>query len=210
DIHGVGYEDDFVITTQASSSTEDAINQLCSKSPMSKTEVPSDITSTDKQCNSEFPNGHTYVPSPSDDQDYVEYPLQHVEGFPCNIEYEERMLMEAVLLSLKDLEPKQPKEEPPVSDSKSPVTNHIAPIKTDTTTRDSTASSSESPSQFMSPCNSTSSAEQSSSMTPSAVSSSDTDMVDRTKATVTVEKTPSSNIMDGLLRRWDLNFFKNR
>ncbi|GKC31662.1 hypothetical protein Tco_1038956, partial [Tanacetum coccineum] len=76
--------------------------------------------------NFEFPNGHTYVPSPSDDQDY--------------------MLMEAVLPSLKDLEPKQPKEEEqPVSDSKSPVTNHIAPIKTDTTTRDSIARSSESP-----------------------------------------------------------------
>ncbi|PWA69534.1 alpha/beta-Hydrolases superfamily protein [Artemisia annua] len=230
DIHGVGYEDDFLITPQASSSTEDAINQLRSKRPMSKTEVPSDINSTDKQCNSEdegattdptpssskminfeFPNGHTYVPSPSDDQDYVEYPLQHVEGFPCNVEEEERMLMEAVLLSLKDLEPKQPKEEEqPVSDSKSPVTDHIAPIKTDTATPASTASSSESPSQFMSPCNSTSSAEQSSSMTPSVVSSSDADMADRTKATVTVVKTPSSNIMDGLLRRWDLNFFKNR
>ncbi|GJZ51720.1 hypothetical protein Tco_0606235 [Tanacetum coccineum] len=186
DIHGVGYEDDFVITTQASSSTEDAINQLRSKRSMSKTEVPSDITSTDKQCNSEFPNGHTYVPSPSDDQDYVEYPLQHVEGFPCNIENEERMLMEAVLLSLKDLEPKQPKEEQqPVSDSKSPVTNHIAPIKTDTATQASTASGSESPLQFMSPCNST---YQSSSMTPSVVSSSDADMVDRTKLHSPLEK----------------------
>ncbi|GJV48682.1 hypothetical protein Tco_1438894 [Tanacetum coccineum] len=128
-------------------------------------EVPSDITSTDKQCNSEdegtttdptpssstminfeFINGHSYVPSPSYDQDYVEYPLEHVEGFPCNAQEEERMLMEAVLLSLKDLEPKQPKkEEQPISDSKSPVTSHIAPIKTDTTTRDSTSSNSESP-----------------------------------------------------------------
>ncbi|GKB04878.1 hypothetical protein Tco_0833073 [Tanacetum coccineum] len=164
-IHGVGYEDDFLITPQASSNIDDAINQLRLKRPMSKTEVLSDITSKNKQCNSEdegtttdptpssstminfeFPNGHSYVPSPSNDQDYVEYPLQHVEGFPCNAQEEERMLMEAVLLSLKDLEPKQPKEEEqPVSDSKSPVTNHIAPIKTDTTTRDSTASSSESP-----------------------------------------------------------------
>ncbi|GKB93101.1 hypothetical protein Tco_0979238, partial [Tanacetum coccineum] len=122
-----------------------------------------------------------------------------------------KMLMEAVLLSLKDLEPKQPKEEQqPVSDSKSPMTNHIAPIKTDTTTQASTASCSDSPSQFMSPCNSTSSADQSSSMTPSIVSSSDADMVVRTKATFTVGKTLSSNIMDGLLRRWDMNFFNNR
>ncbi|GKF26795.1 hypothetical protein Tco_0082689 [Tanacetum coccineum] len=105
----------------------------------------------------------------------------------------------------------QPKEEQqPVSDSKSPMTNHIALIKTDTTTQASTASCSDSPSQFMSPCNSTSSADQSSSMTPSIVSSSDADMVVRTKATFTVGKTLSSNIMDGLLRRWDLNFFNNR
>ncbi|GJU51177.1 alpha/beta hydrolases superfamily protein [Tanacetum coccineum] len=39
DIHGVGYEDDILITPQASSSTEDAINQLRSKRPMSKTDV---------------------------------------------------------------------------------------------------------------------------------------------------------------------------
>ena len=36
--------------------------------------------SSSKMINFEFPNGQTYVPSPSDDQDYVECPLQHVEG----------------------------------------------------------------------------------------------------------------------------------
>ncbi|KAI3775216.1 hypothetical protein L1987_49785 [Smallanthus sonchifolius] len=247
EIHGVGYEDDFLVAPQASSSTEDAINQLRSKRPMSRIEVPSDIPSTDKQCNSEdegtviepipsssrmidfeFSNGHPY--KPSDDHEYVEYPLQHIEGFPCNIEEEERMMMEAVLLSLKDLEPKQPPgDQPPAGDGKSSVTNHSPPIKTDPTTRSSTASSSDSsPSQFMSPCNSTSSAEQSSNMIPSVgpsdagmagtkaeqsstsvVGSSDADMADRTKATVTVERSPSSNIMDGLLKRWDFSFFKN-
>ncbi|GJU81553.1 hypothetical protein Tco_1283918 [Tanacetum coccineum] len=35
DIRGVGYNDDFVITPQASSSTEDAVNHLRSKSQMS-------------------------------------------------------------------------------------------------------------------------------------------------------------------------------
>lgn len=39
-------------------------------------------------------------------------------------------------------------------------------------------------------------------------SSSEANMADGTKATVTVVKNPASNIMDGLLRRWDLNFFK--
>ncbi|XP_024979295.1 uncharacterized protein LOC112516468 isoform X2 [Cynara cardunculus var. scolymus] len=178
EIHGDGYEDDFLVTPQASTSTEDAINQLRSKRPMSRTEVPSDIPSTDKQCNSE-------------------------------------MLMEAVLQSLKDLEAKQfPSEQQPQPSSDGKAN----PIKIDPT-HASTASSSDSPSQFMSPCNSTSS----SSVTPSVdgstrttatatavVGSSDADLADRTKATVTVERTPSSNIMDGLLRRWDLNFFKNR
>lgn len=40
-------------------------------------------------------------------------------------------------------------------------------------------------------------------------SSSDADMSGSTKATVTVVRNPSNNIMDGLMRRWDLNFFRN-
>lgn len=40
-------------------------------------------------------------------------------------------------------------------------------------------------------------------------SSSDADVSASTKATVTVVQNPSSNIMDGLKRRWDLNFFRN-
>ncbi|XP_076928953.1 uncharacterized protein LOC143593108 [Bidens hawaiensis] len=221
EIHGVGYEDEFLVAPQASSSTEEAINQLRSKRPMSRTEVPTDIPSADKQCNSEdeatstkhtssskmidfeFSNGHPYKPLLEDDHEYVEYPLQHIEGLPCNAEEEERMLMEAVFLSLQDFEPK-----PPAGNDKSAVTNHSPPIKTEPL-RASTASSSDSPSQFVSPCNSTSSAEQTSNVTPS-VGSSNADMADRAKAMVAVEKGPSSNIMDGLLKRWDLNFFKSR
>lgn len=41
-------------------------------------------------------------------------------------------------------------------------------------------------------------------------SSSDTDMADNTRVTVNVVKTPTTNIIGGLFRRWDLNFFKNR
>ncbi|KAK1414146.1 hypothetical protein QVD17_29887 [Tagetes erecta] len=223
EINGVGYEDDFLVTPQASSSTEDAINQVRSKRPMSRTEVPSDIPSTDEQCNSEdegtttepipssskminfeFSNGRSYKPSSADDHEYVEYPLQHIEGLPCSVEEEERMLMEAVLLSLKDLDPKQL-----AGDVKSSETNHSPPTKTNIVPA-STASSSDSRSQFESPCNSTSSTEQSSNMNRPIIGSSDADMADRTKATVTVERSQSNNIMDGLLKRWDLNFFKSR
>lgn len=40
-------------------------------------------------------------------------------------------------------------------------------------------------------------------------SSSDSDLSANTKATLTVERNPTNNIMDGLMRRWDLNFFRN-
>lgn len=40
-------------------------------------------------------------------------------------------------------------------------------------------------------------------------SSAETDLSANTKATVTVVRNPASHIMDGLIRRWDLNFFRN-
>lgn len=40
-------------------------------------------------------------------------------------------------------------------------------------------------------------------------STSDSDMSANTTATVTVVKNPASNVMDGLIRRWDFNFFRN-
>lgn len=41
-------------------------------------------------------------------------------------------------------------------------------------------------------------------------SSASIDLIDHTKVTVTVIKNPTNNIMDGLLRRWDFTFFRNR
>lgn len=40
-------------------------------------------------------------------------------------------------------------------------------------------------------------------------SSSDTDISHNTKATVTVVRNPAGHVMDGLMRRWDFNFFRN-
>lgn len=37
----------------------------------------------------------------------------------------------------------------------------------------------------------------------------DTDMSGNTRATLTVVRNPSSNIMDGLMRRWDFGLFRN-
>lgn len=44
---------------------------------------------------------------------------------------------------------------------------------------------------------------------PDIKSSSNSDTSDRTKATVTVERNPPSNMIEGLMRRWDFNFFRN-
>ncbi|XP_052735431.1 uncharacterized protein LOC108341203 isoform X2 [Vigna angularis] len=41
-------------------------------------------------------------------------------------------------------------------------------------------------------------------------SSSDTDISHNTKATVTVIKNPTGNVLNSLMRRWDFNFFRNR
>ncbi|CAH9122248.1 unnamed protein product [Cuscuta epithymum] len=128
-IHDVGSRVDVPITTvgAAASSTEDCIKQLRSKRPMSKTEVPSNITANDKQYEDkeaesganllassssnmisfELSNGDTSdqnMPASIDDDEYVEYSLNDLVDFPSSMEEEERMLMEAVLESLKDIE----------------------------------------------------------------------------------------------------------
>lgn len=263
--HEVGYEDDFLAspTGPAASSTEDAINELRSKRPMSRIEVPSDISSKDKQSKAqleggsepipssskmidfEFSNGHPvgpHVPTIVDDDEYVEYPLDNLTGFPCNAEEEEKMFMEAVIMSLKELETRHPQVE---GQQSSVVTTTHEPSPKDGPQLSSTREHSDCVPSRMDPTNASASngndlvfeipspssvssagpstnnarsVDESASTGASTrtdtsmgiQSSSDTDVDDRTKATVTVVKNPSSNIMDGLLRRWDLNFFKNK
>ncbi|KAJ9182026.1 hypothetical protein P3X46_006062 [Hevea brasiliensis] len=110
-----------------------ALEQVCPKRPMSRTEVPSDIPSecnqseveggeidddhlpsSSKMISFELSNGHPYgphVPTTMDDDQYVEYQLDDLAGFPCDVEEEERMFMEAVIASLKDLEMRYPNAE---------------------------------------------------------------------------------------------------
>ncbi|OMO85426.1 hypothetical protein COLO4_21624 [Corchorus olitorius] len=109
----------------------------------------------------------------------------------------------------------------PAESSSSPVGHH-APLETNS----SAINSSNVANEHMSPDSSLSSREpvfdtpstlESGSTVTSArsdtsasiQSSSDADMSASTKATVTVVKNPSTNIMDGLMRRWDL-FRNNR
>ncbi|KAK2979433.1 hypothetical protein RJ640_016394, partial [Escallonia rubra] len=264
-VHEMGYVEEFSATPPgmkeysaskfgpAASSTVDAINELRSRRPMSRTEVPSDISSKDplseaqveekgaepvpsssKMINFEFSNGHQYgpqVPTSFDDDEYVEYPLDNLAGVPSNVEEEERMFMEAVIESLKDQETRHPHvEEMKSTGDEGPPGPSQKDDPDDSFTRERTASAANShdtASELTSPDTSLSSTELPPNVAPSmkesgstgassctdtskgVQSASNTDVVD-TKATVTVVRNPTSNIMDGLLRRWDLNFFKNR
>ncbi|KAF3632981.1 putative glutamine synthetase, chloroplastic-like isoform X1 [Capsicum annuum] len=258
-VHELDFMDDVHnVAAAPTSSTEDVINQVRSKRPMSRTEVPSDISahnqteyqeegtgtcsapSSSKMISFEFSNGDPFgpnVPASIDDDDYVEYPLDNMADFPSNVDEEERMLMKAVLESLKDLEVKPPAEQVSSNAVKElPQTlqdtrEESSTVKQCTPSKEISASAivvnghdsgakvqvpdtekvSVTPAKSISAvkeveCNGASHRETS----VSNQSSSSIDPVDGTKATVTVVKNPTSNVMDGLRRRWDLNFFKNR
>lgn len=251
------------VAESATSSTEDAIKRLRSRRLVSRIDVPSDVPSKDKQfegqdeggekksfpsssnmINFELSNGHPYgphVPTSMDDDIYVEYPLDNMADFPSNVEEEDRMFMEAMLMSLKDLEMRCPQAEEqqpsddngtnnlPKSSSQEDYPN--ASSKTECCKTESTSTSVSNAhdlaSQQLSPDTSASSLRPLFDTPPSCVesgctgtsvrsdasvdvqSSSDTDTVGNTKATLTVIKNPTNHIMDGLMRRWDLNFFRN-
>ncbi|XP_061345472.1 uncharacterized protein LOC133291265 isoform X2 [Gastrolobium bilobum] len=296
-VHELGYSNESSSknkdTESSTCSTIDAIKQVRSRRPMSRMEVPSDISSKDehreheeKKCGDlspssssmisfELSNGHPYgphVPTALDDDQFVEYPLDDLAGFPSSAEEEERMFMEAVMESLKDLEVRNPQaEQPPAStvsvgpsdkddsrassqeiskpmetesllvkhntDSKSKTisfaSEECVPLKTESNSvsvnHSQNLASKQSPVpspslggalQLPPPPSSpseTSSVTESSNSSDSArcdssatlQSSSDTDISHNTKATVTVVRNPAGHVMDGLMRRWDFNFFKN-
>ncbi|XP_028758389.1 uncharacterized protein LOC114717421 isoform X2 [Neltuma alba] len=270
----------------STSSTVDAIKQGRPKRPMSRMEVPSDISSQvehcehkDDECNDdlssssskmisfELSNGDPYgphVPAALDDDQYVEYALDDLTGFPSNSEEEERMFREAVIESLKDMEIRHPQEEQPPPSvitmsakpsekgasveelSRSPETRQSSPAVDHDKHSDAEPVSSiaEVSKPLKAESNSKSviqnencapetgpelspslrgtltdtssvtdmshtSASARSDSSASVRSSSDADISHNTKATVTVVKNPASHIMDGLMRRWDFNFFRN-
>ncbi|KAK8555251.1 hypothetical protein V6N13_037400 [Hibiscus sabdariffa] len=259
----VGFFPDSSAASKATSSTSDAIKQVRSKRPMSRTEVPSDIPSEENnpRCQNkdtvddngssssnmisfELSNGHPFdpnVPAAMDDDQYVEYELNDLTGFPCNVEEEERMFMEAIIESLKDLDMRHPQtEEQPktcADSSESLRRDEInsrdacstaekcssVPLESTSTQMDVSnvnleqASPDTSVSALGHAFDTPPSTEESGSTSistrtdtsASTQSSSDADMSGSTKATVTVVRNPSSNVMDGLMRRWDLNFFRN-
>lgn len=166
------------------------------------------------------------------------------------------MFMEAVLMSLKDLEMRHPEAEeqltsvtpeslgsshkddltdcattddgkPSKTDTSSISVENLKPIKMHPTSTSLINSCDLAP-QHPSPDTSVSSVGDVFDTPPSSIesgstgtstrtdtsasiqSSLDADVSGNTKATVTVVRNPTGHIMDGLMRRWDLNFFRNR
>ncbi|KAL0856988.1 hypothetical protein Bca101_062142 [Brassica carinata] len=204
----------------ASSSISDAINEVRTKRPMSRTDVPSNVTSNGSPSQTKEKENHDGCDSSSPpdmisfdllngDQD-VEY---HLEDIPSNAEEEERMLMRAVMESLKDLEVQSlENKEPPekrVHGSnafKTAQQSLSREVSTSTEANETQTDSVSSPGDAL-PSSSESSAP---SETPAslAVSGSSSEKVNETgdmsavaKPTVTVERTSSSS-------KWDFNFFK--
>ncbi|XP_057521118.1 uncharacterized protein LOC130801314 isoform X1 [Amaranthus tricolor] len=260
-LHGVGYTGNNSSggsRDPSSNGTGDAIEQLRSKRPMSRMEVPPTMTEGDEQpvtkgeaigtespssssgmISFEIANGQPYgphVPIAIDDDQYVEYSLDNMTEFPRNLEEEERMVMEAIVESLKDMGTRQsPEELTPCTNSnvvESSQENHtpIAPTdkescessKTDSTSLSSTNSdalasqssayNTDTPSEHQSVQSDKSSPKRdTNTVTPAqTMESSSNDSGDGTKATLTVEKNSSAgNIMDGFFRRWDRGFFKS-
>ncbi|KAA3480671.1 GTP_EFTU_D3 domain-containing protein/Abhydrolase_5 domain-containing protein [Gossypium australe] len=206
----------------------------------------------------ELSNGHPFDPhvrTAMDDDQYVEYQLDDLTGFPCNVEEEERMFMEAIIESLKDLDMRQPQTEEqakacadssesakkdeingrdtcstpekssslPLESTSTQVVHDQVPFETQSTlvingsnvglehaSPDTSVSSLGR--AFDRPLSTEETVSTSCARTDTSAStqsSSDADMSGSTKATVTVVRNPSNNIMDGLMRRWDLNFFRN-
>ncbi|KAJ8622615.1 hypothetical protein MRB53_031144 [Persea americana] len=253
------------VTELTGGTTEDAIDQVRSKRPMSRMDVPDDIPSEDKHPEQldklsehdlgssssrlitfDFSNGHScspLIPTTMDDQ-YMEYSFDGLADFPYNVEDEERMFMEAVIESLKDLEIRHPHDEgqPPSVGSITPISSVEAGPDTSTaehagplvTVSSSTSASHDSDSHECSssggfmpngPTVGTSSASAVSASSVASASSDlstsvpgsphankssqEADVTGGTRATITVQRNPASHVIDGLVHRWGLNFFRN-
>ncbi|KAK9699467.1 hypothetical protein RND81_08G175500 [Saponaria officinalis] len=255
-LHGLGYSSR-KSSGPTTSGSVDAIEQLRSKRPMSRMEVPATMTegvellegkaeknespsSSSRMISFELANGQPYgphVPISIDDNHYIEYPLDTSTDFPRDFEDEERMVMEAIMESLKDMELPQPLEESPSSDDLKKSEDSQQNLKSDhfvdkdscgssktdstsrlTTSTDDGASQSSTPNtngypesqhDRTSSRDSCSENDSTSKKHVQDVSSSGLDPTDGTKATLTVVKNSSGNIMDGLFRRRDWNIFKS-
>ncbi|KAH0915886.1 hypothetical protein HID58_030332 [Brassica napus] len=222
----------------AAGSTSDVINDVRLKRPMSRTEVPSNVpsnqSSSDTKVYDQFSsslsvrekegssssscdmisfdlsNGDPYPPNLAvalDDDQYVEFQVEDLADFPSNAEEEERMLMEAVMKSL-EAETHQNKESSRTNREKieEKESNAAAASTTGPVSEKDSASG---PTLMNHHDAQADDATLKISDSLRGTNDESIDVSARTKATVTVVGR-SSTSGNGLLRRWDLNFFKSR
>ncbi|KAJ0235729.1 Alpha/beta-Hydrolases superfamily protein [Hirschfeldia incana] len=234
-MHDTNIPQSSVQNSLASSNISDALNEVRMKRPMSRTDVPSNVASNGSPSENkekenhdglesstspdmisfDLSNGDQYPPQLAmalDDDQYLEY---HLEDIPSNAEEEERMLMKAVMESLKDLEVQslEKKESPETREESTSIqANQSETI--DSAPTPATLSGDVAPSSSESKAPNGTSSSLAAPVDASVLNcsaSENGDMSADTKATVTVERTSSApgKVFDGLIRKWDLNFFKN-
>ncbi|TXG71885.1 hypothetical protein EZV62_000464 [Acer yangbiense] len=183
-VHEVGYYPETAAASNepVASSTSDVIEQVCSKRPMSRIEVPSDISATDNQAEAKD-EGINGVPSSSN---IISFEISNdVHG---SIERSVPQKAESTYISLAngpDFASQNPSPDSSMSSAGPPFDTPPSIIESA-----STATSSRSDSA-------------------SIQRSSDADVSNNTKATLTIERNPSGHIMEGLMRCWDFGFFRN-
>ncbi|KAG2551769.1 hypothetical protein PVAP13_9KG452800 [Panicum virgatum] len=243
--------------TAHATTTEDAIAQLRSRRLMSRMEVPSGATTEDRADQTEGldsdvgpssssvstatpPNGRNgrLLTPTSDDGEYVEYSFDSLSDMPYTVEDEDRMLMRAILESLKDYEQSNTKNaQSAASDAASKENNNTvkdcngvadAALEPDapgkhTTVCNSGAKAGAEQSADSQAVDNTSSANASGSSEPPASTqitngksisvesqktTQDVNGEDGTRATLVVQKNRSGGLIDGLTQKWG-SFFKN-
>ncbi|XP_068661658.1 uncharacterized protein [Aristolochia californica] len=231
-----------------SGSTEEALSHLRLIRPMSRTEVPNDVSSQENHSEQEGKGMEDGLGSSSSrlitfdftgdpdsyshttDDGYLEYTFDDLGDLPCNLEDEERMFMEAVIESLKDLETRRPHEgnQPspentinPDQSEKGDATTSAADCngfkETDTRCSTSASNGEAAGCEEVSLCpsvapQSAAAGSLSVKVASTGEDSSNSSIDDGTRephATLTVEKNPANNVLEGLVRRWGLNFLKN-
>ncbi|CAN6824702.1 unnamed protein product [Brassica oleracea] len=159
-------------------------------------------------------NGDPYPPNLAvalDDDQYVEFQVEDLPDFPSTAEEEERMLMEAVMKSLKEAETHQNKESSGTNTEKTEVKeSNTAAAAASTTEPVSDTDSASGPTLINHHDAPSDDATLKISDSMPDTNDETIDVSARTKATVTVVGRSSTSGNGLLRRRWDLNFFKSR
>nr|CAD1833650.1 unnamed protein product [Ananas comosus var. bracteatus] len=257
-MHDIEYENHNFVeppAAQVTTTTEDAIAQLRSRRLMSRTEVPSGLStqegcdaseekvteggvgpSSSRVCPTNLSNDHPerQLTSPTaEDGEYLEYSFDGLSEIPCTVEDEQRMIMEAIILSLKDLERThmQTLQSNTLTDTSqshaaamkdSVVPSNLPPETTGNCNSVSASNGSANGASLHSEgsetaevatTNNTASSDPVVADVCSALDTKgvtqDADTSGGTRATLVVQKNRASNIMDGLTHRLGLSFFRS-